>query len=132
MLLPENTDIISFIDRYFIRAGYTSKVLDNEDVRIVYSDVAGSDTDVPNVRRNMMVFDIYVKTEHQHNADKDRLKFRTQLIATRLDQQLRQSRYLNSDDGGGYRFWPAGDWDAGTKTIGYARYTIAFNYMKVY
>lgn len=86
MRLPENTDIISFIDRYFIRAGYTSKVLDDEDVRIVYSDVSGSDTAVPNVRRNMMVFDIYVKTEHLHNADVDRLKFRTQLIAARLDQ----------------------------------------------
>lgn len=127
MMLPENTTIISFIDKYFIRAGYTNKLLENEDVRIVYSDIQGTDTNVPNVKRNMLTFDIYVKTEHLHNVGTDRLVMRTQLIANRLIELLTSKRY-----NGRYRFWIAGDWDLGTSTIGYARYSVALYYMKVY
>lgn len=129
MKLPPKTTIIQFIDRYFIRAGFTNKLLENESVRIVYSDVPGHDTDVPNIKKNMMLFDIYVKLEDLHNVGEDRLMFRTQLIAARLIQLLTSKRYLQDT---GYRFWIAGEWDAGTKTVGYARYTVAFYYMKVY
>lgn len=127
MMLNEDVDIISFIDKYFIRAGYTNKLLENENVRIVYSDVQGKDTDVPNVKRNMITFDIYVKTEHLHNVGNDRLVMRTQLIANRLIELLTMKRYI-----GRYRFWIAGDWDLGTSAIDYARYSVAFYYMKVY
>lgn len=129
MKLSERTTIIQFIDRYFIRAGFTNKLLENESVRIVYSDVQGHDTDVPNVKKNMMLFDIYVKLEDLHNVGEDRLVMRTQLIADRLTKLLTAERYLK---GTGYRFWIAGDWDAGTKTVGYARYVLALYYMKVY
>lgn len=129
MKLPEKTSIIQFIDKYFIRAGFTSKLLENESVRIVYSDVQGHDTDVPNVKKNMMMFDIYVRLEDLHNVGDDRLLMRTQLIADRLTRLLTSERYLKET---GYRFWIAGDWDAGTKTVGYARYVLAMYYMKVY
>lgn len=129
MELPPKTGILQFIDRYFIRAGYTNKLLTDEACRIVYSDVQGSDTDVPNVRRNMMTFDIYVKMEELHNYGDDRLQFRTHLIAQRLQELLTKERYL---EGTGFRFWLAGDWDLGTRVTGYARYCIAFYYMKVY
>lgn len=129
MKIPAKTGIIQFIDRYFIRAGYTNKLLSDEVCRIVYADVQGSDTNVPNVKRNMMTFDIYVKQDELHNVGDDRLQFRTHLIAARLNKLLTQKRYLKDT---GYRFWIAGDWDLGTRTIGYARYTIAFYYMKVY
>lgn len=129
MKLPQKTTIIQFRDKYFIRAGFTNKLLENESVRIVYSDVPGQDTDVPNVKRNMMLFDIYVKLEDLYNAGEDRLMMRTQLIAARLIQLLTSERYIKDT---GYRFWVAGEWDAGTKTVGYARYVVAFNYMKVY
>ena len=129
MKIPAKTGIIQFIDRYFIRAGYTNKLLSDEVCRIVYADVQGSDTNVPNVKRNMMTFDIYVKQDELHNVGDDRLQFRTHLIAARLNKLLTQERYLKDT---GYRFWIAGDWDLGTRTIGYARYTIAFYYMKVY
>ena len=128
MKIPAKTGIIQFIDRYFIRAGYTNKLLSDEVCRIVYADVQGSDTNVPNVKRNMMTFDIYVKQDELHNVGDDRLQFRTHLIAARLNKLLTQERYLKDT---GYRFWIAGDWDLGTRTIGYARYTIAFYYMKV-
>lgn len=129
MKIPSDTSIIQFIDKYFIRAGFTNKLLSNESVRIVYSDIQGHDTSVPNIKRNMMVFDIYVKLEDLHNVGDDRLMMRTQLIANRLIKLLTAERYLQET---GYRFWIAGDWDAGTKTVGYARYTVSFYYMKVY
>lgn len=129
MKMPPKTGILQFCDRYFIRAGYSNKLLTDEVCRIVYSDAQGSDTDVPNVRKNMMTFDIYVKDEELHNASDDRLMMRTHLIADRLQYLLTKERYLADT---GYRFWIAGDWDLGTRTVGYARYTIAFYYMKVY
>ena len=129
MKIPEKTNIINFIDKYFIRAGYTNKLVENESVRIVYSDIQGDDTSVPNVKRKMLTFDIYVKIEDLHNVGEDRLTMRTQLIANRLIQLLTKDRYLQDT---GYRFWVAGDWDLGTRTTGYARYCVAFYYMKVY
>lgn len=129
MKIPAKTGILQFIDRYFIRAGYTNKLLTDEVCRIVYADIKGSDTTVPKVRKNMMTFDIYVKMEELHNCSDDRLQFRTHLIAERLQRLLTKERYLEKT---GYRFWIAGDWDMGTRVAGYARYCIAFYYMKVY
>jgi len=129
MKLPPKTGILQFCDRYFIRAGYSNTLLTDEVCRIVYADVQGSDTKVPNVRKNMMTFDIYVKDEELHNASDDRLMMRTHLIAERIASLLLKHRYVA---GTGYRFWIAGDWDGGTRVTGYHRKTIAFHYMKVY
>lgn len=129
MKIPQGTSIINFIDNYFIKAGYTNKLLTNETCRIIYSDVKASDTNVPNITRNILAFDIYVKIEDLHNVGNDRLVFRTQLIAARLKYLLMKERYLLDS---GYRMSMAGEWDNGTRTNGYARYTIAFYYMKVY
>lgn len=129
MKLPKNTGVIQFTDRYFIKAGYTNKLLTDEVCRIVYSDVQGKETDVPNIKKNMLVFDIYVKNEEMRNCGDDGLVLRTHLIAERLYKLLTSERYLADT---GYRFWIAGDWDLGTRTAGYSRYTIAFHYMKVY
>lgn len=127
MMLPQDCTIINFIDKYFIKAGYTNTLVSNEDVRIVYADVQGEDSTTPNVRKNMMTFDIFVKKEHLHNVTNDRLQYRTEMIADRLLELLTTKRYTER-----YRFWIAGDWDLGTNTIGYARYTLALYYMKVY
>lgn len=129
MKVPTNIKIIPFTNNYFVRAGYTNKVLTDEVCRVIYADVQGSDTRVPNVKRNMMTFDIYVRQDELHTAGDDALIFRTHLIAERLNKLLTSERYLLDT---GYRFWIAGDWDLGTRTTGYARYTIAFYYMKVY
>lgn len=129
MKIPENTNIISFIDHYFIKSSWTNSTLTDEDVRIVYWTGKASETGSPNVMRNIMTFDIYVRTEDIHNVGKDRLMMRTQLIASRLQSLLTSQRYVQDT---GYRFWPAGEWDAGTKTPGYSRYTIAFYFMEVY
>ena len=130
MKLPPKTGILQFCDRYFIRAGFTNKLLTDEVCRIIYSDSSNSDTEVPNVKRNTMMFDIYVKQEELHNVGDDRLLSRIDYIADRLYKDLTQTRYLADT---GFRFWPATeDLDLGTRTVGYARKTIAFNYMKVY
>ena len=129
MKLPEKIKITDFVKYYFIRAGYTNELLKNQVCRIVYGDIEGKDTDVPNIRKNMMTFDIYVKTDQLFNVGDDMLISRSQLIAARLKKLLTQERYLHDT---GYRFWIAGDWDLGTRTIGYSRYTISFYYMKVY
>lgn len=129
MKLPEDTNIITFIDKYFIKSSWTNATLTDEDVRIVYWTGNGSDTAVPNVKRNMITFDIYVKTKDIHNVGRDRLMMRTVLIANRIQKLLTSKRYTQET---GYRFWPAGEWDSGTKTPGYSRYTIAFYYMEVY
>ena len=129
MKIPKQTGIIQFTDRYFVKAGYTNKLLSDEVCRIVYSDVQGSQTEVSNVKRNMMAFDIYVKNDELRGVGDDGLVLRTHLIAERLYQLLTSEQYLADT---GYRFRIAGDWDLGTRTAGYSRYTIAFYYMKVY
>ena len=113
MRLPAKTGVVQFVDNYFVQAGYTNKVLSNEICRIVYSDTLGSDTNVPNVRRNMMVFDIYVRQDELRTAGDDALVMRTHLIASRLEKLLTSERYLLDT---GYRFWIAGAWDLGTRT----------------
>ena len=129
MKIPKQTGVIQFTERYFIKAGYTSKLLTDEVCRIIYSDIQGAPSDVPNVKKNMMQFDIYVKNEELRGVGDDGLVLRTDLIADRLDKLLRRERYLADT---GYRFWPAGDWDLGTRTAGYSRHTVAYYYIKVY
>lgn len=131
MLLPKGTTIINFIDKYFIRSGYTNELLEHEDVRIVYGTISAEDTQVANVKKQEMSFDIYVRREVLHNATDDRLQYRTQLIANRLVQLLTK----NGKDGryiGGYRFWVKNEQDLGTRTAGYVRYNVSFNFMRVY
>lgn len=129
MQIPANTKITDYVKKYFIHAGYTNELLTNQTCRIVYADVPGWDTNVPNIKRNMMTFDIYVKTEQMYNIGNDRLVSRAQLIAARLKTLLMQDTYCANT---GYRFEIARDWDLGTRTIGYSRYCIAFYYKKVY
>lgn len=126
MLIPKNTSILTFVKNYFIRAGYTNLTVRDEKVRIIYGDARSFDVDAPNIRKQVLSFDIYVKEEEQYNADADRLIMRTQLIANRIMELLTSQRYLY-----GYRFWLNGDSDMGTSVAGYARYNISFQYMKV-
>lgn len=126
MKIPEDANIIEFIDRYFIQAGYTNKVLSDEAVRIVFGSV-GVPTTTPNVTRNVLSFDIYVKNEDLHNVGKDRLVMRTKLIARRLIQLLTNQRY-----NGAYRFYDPHESDMGTSAIGYARYNVSMSYIKTY
>ena len=127
MKIPEDTDIIEFIDNYFIRANYTTKILTNQPVRIIYGDLYSNETPNPLVLRNELSFDIYVRLEDIHNVEQDRLVMRTHKIAHRLINLLTRKRYLY-----GYRFWVSGQREMGTSTIGYARYNVTFGYLRTY
>ena len=126
MKIPEKTSIIDFIDRYFIRAGFTNKILSNEDVRIVYGSTSSA-TNIDGVTSNVMNFDIYVKLENLHNVGIDRLVMRTQLIAQRLIYLLTRVRY-----NGVYRFYDPVEGDMGTSAVGYARYRVSLSYTRTY
>lgn len=128
MQVPKTVTIIPFLEKYFVKAGYTDEVLTDEKVRIVYSSVTAYDTDVPNVKRNALNFDIYVRTDQNHNVSEDRLQSRGELIALKLKQMQCDKRYV---DDTGYRFWPKTEADLGTKTVGYTRHHISFWYMRV-
>lgn len=129
MLVPEGCKIIPFFDKYFIRAGYTDELLVDEKVRVVYSLITIDDTADPNVKKNAINFDIYVRSDQSHNATEDRQQSRAELIAQRQSQLQRKNRYVRKT---GYRFWPKTEGDMGTRTVGYGRYHISFYYMRVY
>ena len=129
MKLPPKTGILQFNQRYFIRAGFTSELLTDEVCRIIYSDSTPSDTDVDVVKKSTLIFDIFVKQEEMYNIGDDRLVSRLDYICDRLDKLLRQTRYLADT---AYRFWPAQTpIDLGSRTPGYSRRTLAYNYMRV-
>lgn len=129
MMIPEGTDIITFFDKYFIRAAFTNELVEHEDVRIVYGVVNNDDTDVSDVKRNTLNFDIYVKTEHLHDVGRDRLLYRTELIAERLKNILKLNDFVQNT---GYKFRMGGEGELGTRTVGYNRYGISFHFMRVY
>ena len=128
MMLPANTSIINFIDKYFMRVGTSSEPLSNEDVRIVYGTVGTGLANDVHVLRQEISFDIYVRQKCLHNVGNDRLVFRTELIADRLNRLL-TDQY--DERLGGYRFRCIGQSDMSTTTIGYVRYNISFAYKKV-
>ena len=130
MELPTGTTIINFIDNYFIRGGSANRVLSNQKVRIVYSNIRPTELDnTPYVNENTLSFDIYVKNEELHNLPNtnDRLEMRTQAIADRIKYLLTKNRYTIEL----YRFRYVGETDLATSTIGYSRYNISFKYLKV-
>ena len=127
MEVPAGTNIITFIDKYFIRAGFTSEVLTNEPVRVIYGTLSSWETNNPHVTSNTMTFDIYVKTHELHNVGTDRLLYRTDLIADRIKQLLLKSHFVADT---GYHFVLAGEADLGTSVIGYSRKNVSFDYMK--
>lgn len=130
MKVPPKAGILQFDRRYFIKAGFTNALLTDEVCRIIYSETPIGDTNVPNIKRKLLTFDIYVKDSDMYNVGDDRLVSRLDLIADRLDTLLRSSRYVANT---GYRFWPAdGGSDVGTRTIGYSRKVLSYYFLKVY
>lgn len=131
MMLPENTTIITFRDKYFLRATTLTEPLTNETVRILYGNYGTSLAGAPHVLDQRISFEIYVQRKQQHNMDDtpgaDRLLSRTELIAERLKELLTAK---NDSRLGGYHFRCIGESDMSTNTIGYDRYNVTFQYMK--
>lgn len=83
MLVPENTPITTFIDKYFIQDEMASEILTDERVRVIYYDSRPSDTGNKGVKQCYKEFDIFVREDVLHNATGDRLQNRFDLIAER-------------------------------------------------
>lgn len=136
MLLPEDTKLVKFLDKYFIRVGYTDQLLTNEDVRIVYGNVYSGNAYNPMTMKQEMSFDIYVKNEHAHDVGDDRLMLRGELIQERLNQLLKGrvvARDYNKDNkpfDTAYKFYCIGMGNLGSPTPGYNAFNITFTYIR--
>lgn len=124
MLVPAGTDILTFIEKYFIRDSSTDELLTNEKVRIVVSDQQGLRTRNQYVHGKYKHFDIFVSEDVEHTATRDKLQSRQVLIAQRIKELLLQKR-----DQYGLRFTYEDEYDLWTKTVGYKLYHIVFFYM---
>ena len=127
MRIPPKTPLTKFVEKYFIRDGDGSEILTDEDVRIVYSDTAAYKTRNAFVFNRTKSFDIYVKDSILHPDQDDPfsndwMKCRTDMIAERLKVLL-----LNGPVHG-LRFEFGDEYDLWTKTPGYKRYHITFQY----
>lgn len=123
MLVPEGTDILTFIDKYFIRDSSTDELLTTEKVRIVVGDQQGFTSDNPRVKGKYKHFDIFVSEDVEHTATNDRLQSRQVLIAQRIHELLCQKRFQY-----GLSFRYEDEYDLWTKTVGYKLYHIVFFY----
>ena len=123
MLVPEGTDIVKFLDKYFIRDGSTDELLTNEKVRIVCHDDEGFYTPNKNVHGKYKTFDIYLSEDVEHTVDTDRLRSRQVMIAERIKYLL--LRYRNCQN---LHFEYEDEYDLWTKTVGYKMYRLTFFY----
>lgn len=125
MLIPDNTDIITFIDKYFLQNTSGDQLITTQSVRVLWYDSVGSNSGNKDVKNMNKQFDIFIKDNVSHNADNDRLRMRHDLIANRLRTLLTKQdvvcnmRFKYEDE---YHLW--------TKIPGYRRYHVVFSYKK--
>lgn len=124
MLVPEGTDVLTFIDKYFIRDSSTDELLTNEKVRIIHSDTQGLRTRNRYVQGKYKHFDIFVSEDVERTATRDKLQSRQVLIAQRIKELLLQKKVQY-----GLQFTYEDEYDLWTKTVGYKLYHIVFFYM---
>ena len=123
MMVPVETDILTFQKKYFIRDGSTDELLSNEKVRIVAYDEEGSATFNKNVRVKYKNFDIFVSEDVEHTADIDRLRSRQVMIAERIKYLLLRQKVVEH-----LHFEYEDEYDQWTKTVGYKMYKLTFFY----
>ena len=125
MLVPVGTDIMRFIDKYFIRDGSTDELLTNEKVRVVWHNESMSrGMTSRKIHGNFKVFDIFVSEDVEHTATTDRLKSRQTLIAERIKYLLLRQYYCEN-----LHFDFEDEYDQWTKTVGYKLYKLTFFYI---
>lgn len=124
MLIPNDVrdDIVTFIQKYFVKDVTTDELVTTEDVRICYSQAVGRNIGKYMVKKYLN-FDIYVKDTELHTASDDMLQSRDELIAEKLKELLTDKRYVCL-----INFTYEDMYDLYTKTVGYHRYRIVFSY----
>lgn len=123
MLLPDKTNIIDFITKYFIEDANPDELITDEKVRIICYDSDGGALRNPNVKFHYKEMDIYVKDDVLYNATDDRLQRRYHLIAERLKYLLLRQKHVQHMS---FRF--ESECNLWTKVPGYKRYHVTFSY----
>lgn len=81
MMIPENTGIVRWTNKYFVDAALCTDLVTDEDVRVLWWEDQSSHTNNPLVLNRKLCFDIYVKAEHDRDATNDLLRGRTRMIS---------------------------------------------------
>lgn len=124
MMVSPDTDIRTFIDKYFIEDAMPDELVFDEHVRIVYYDTEGTKLGSPHVTKKYLAMDIYTHETSLYNVTRDRLQRRDKQIAQRLKELL-----TGRDHVCGLKFLYEDEYHLGAKTIGYRRYHIVFSYV---
>ena len=117
MMIPEGTDIVTWVEKYFVDEETCTDLVEDEDVRILWYEDQSSRTANPLVAQRRFGFDIYVKREHNRDATNDLLRSRARMITQRLIEIL-----TLKDSVGQVGFTYVDDYQIGTKTVGYIRH----------
>lgn len=124
MMIPTDTDIITWTNKYFVDAALCTDLVEDEDVRVLWYEDQSSKTTNPLVNRRKICFDIYVKAEHVRDATTDMLRSRCKMIAQKLTEIL-----TLKDSVGQVAFMYNDDYAIGTKTVGYVRHHLVLSYL---
>lgn len=124
MMIPEDTDIVTWIEKYFVDAALCTELVTDEDVRILWYEDQSRRTTNPLVNGRVLSFDIYVKTDHLRDATNDLLRTRTRMIVEKLTEIL-----TSRDTVGRIAFMYDDDYSLGTKTVGYMRHRLTVKYL---
>lgn len=86
MMIPDGTNIVTWIRKYFVSEALCTELVTDEDVRVLWYEDQSQRTNNPLVNNRRMAFDIYVKEEHNSDATNDLLVSRGKLIAQKLQE----------------------------------------------
>lgn len=123
-MIPAKTDIVTWVNKYFVDAALCTDIVTDEDVRILWYEDQSTVTSNPLVNRRKLCFDIYVKREHARDASGDYLRTRPRMIAQKLMEMLTMP-----DSVGQVAFMYNDDFDIGTNMVGYLRHHLVISYL---
>lgn len=124
MMIPANTNIVTWGKKYFVAEALCTELVTDEDVRILWYEDQSSRTSNPLVNNRKLCFDIYVKSEHNFDATNDLLRSRARMISQKLEEILTFPDIVGRVD-----FSYVDDYDIGTKMVGYVRHHLVLSYL---
>lgn len=124
MMIPNNTNIVTWMKKYFVSEALCTELVTDEDVRVLWYEDQSQHTNNPLVNNRRLAFDIYVKQDHDNDATNDLLVSRAKLIAQKLQEILTFPKVV-----GHVTFRYVDDYDAGTKMVGYVRHHLMVSFM---
>lgn len=124
MMIPDDTNIVTWMKKYFVSEALCTELVTDEDVRVLWYEDQSQHTNNPLVNNRRLAFDIYVKQEHDNDATNDLFVSRAKLIAQKLQEILTFPKVV-----GRVVFHYVDDYDVGTKMVGYVRHHLMVSFM---